>query len=71
MPPIIDQEKCTACGECVDVCPQDVFFGSKNGETPVVSYGEECWHCNACVVGCPVEGAVTLSLPLPMSICFE
>ena len=71
MPPIIDDEKCTACGTCVDVCPQDVFFGSEEGEIPVVSYPEECWHCDACVLECPVEGAVTLRIPLPAMILYK
>ena len=71
MPPIIAKEKCTACGTCVDVCPQDVYFGSKEGEIPVVSYPEECWHCNACVLECPVEGAVRLRIPLPATILYK
>ena len=23
--PIVDEEKCTACGDCVDICPKDLF----------------------------------------------
>ena len=71
MPPIIDDKKCTACGTCVDMCPQDVFFGSKEGEIPVVTYPEECWHCDACVLECPVEGAVKLRIPLPAMILYK
>lgn len=68
MPPIINKDKCTACGMCVKVCPMDVFFGSKRKEVPVVSYPKECWHCNACVVDCPVKGAIKLRMALPMLI---
>ena len=71
MPPIIDDKKCTACGICVDMCPQDVFFDSKEGEIPVVAYPEECWHCDACVLECPVEGAVRLRIPLPAMIFYK
>lgn len=71
MPPIIDDEKCTGCGRCVDACQSDVFFGSAQGEIPRVTYPEECWHCNACVRECPVEGAVGLRVPLPMMIVFK
>jgi len=71
MPPIIDDEKCTACGTCVDMCPQDVFFGSEEGDIPVVAYPEECWHCDACVLECPVEGAVSLRIPLPAMILYK
>jgi adenylylsulfate reductase subunit B len=71
MPPIINNKKCIACGICANVCPQDVYFGSKKKEIPVVSYPEECWHCTACVIDCPAEGAISLRIPMPMSICFK
>ena len=71
MPPIINKEKCLACGQCADVCPMDVFFGSADNEIPVVSYPEECWHCNACILDCPVDGAIRLRIPLPLSICYK
>lgn len=71
MPPVIDKEKCTSCGKCVDMCSEDVFFGSKEKEPPLVTYPEECWHCNACILVCPVEGAITLRIPLPMMVCYK
>lgn len=71
MPPIIDKMKCSGCGVCVDVCSSDVFFGSKEGEPPNISYPEECWHCNACVLDCPVNGAVTLRIPLPANLLYK
>ena len=71
MPPIIDKDLCSGCGTCVDVCSSDVFYGSKAGETPKVSYPEECWHCNACVLDCPIEGAVTLRIPLPATLLYK
>ena len=71
MPPIINKENCIACGLCADVCPMDVFFGSEENEIPVVAYPDECWHCNACVLDCPVDGAIKLRIPLPLSICYK
>ncbi len=71
MPPVIDQHKCKHCGVCTEVCSEDVFFGSQEGKTPTISNPEECWHCNACVLDCPVEGAIRLRIPLPMMICFK
>ena len=68
MPPVLNKDVCECCGRCVDVCQSDVFFGSKKGEVPSVTYPEECWHCNACVFECPVEGAIRLRIPLPMTI---
>jgi adenylylsulfate reductase, subunit B len=71
MPPIINKNKCTGCGVCVNVCPQDVFFGSKPKQQPFISYPEECWHCNACVIDCPVKGAIKLRIPLPMQVVYK
>lgn len=71
MPPIINIEKCSRCGQCADLCSEDVFFGSVKKETPFVAYPEECWHCNACVQACPVEGAIRLRIPLPMMVCYK
>ena len=76
MPPEIDYEKCTGCGRCIDVCAEDVFydtkgFGKTKGEKPVVSYPEVCFHCNACVLECPVKGAIRLRTPLPMMILYK
>jgi len=68
MPPVIDSGKCTTCGVCVDICTEDVYYGSKKGETPTVTYPDECWHCNSCVEICPIPGAIRLRIPLPMTV---
>jgi len=72
MPPEIDYEKCTGCGQCVEMCSEDVFFRPAIGirgteEKPVVTYPEVCWHCNWCVKECPAE-AIWLRTPLPMMV---
>ena len=62
MPPVF-KENCIGCFKCVEVCPGDVL---REGErTPVVAYPDECWHCGACMMDCPVE-AIRLGLPLWM-----
>ena len=63
MPPVVDNTKCKKCGKCVDVCPVDVFYGSKKSQIPNVSYGEDCYFCCACALECPEE-AITLRFPL-------
>lgn len=70
MPPFIKEDKCHKCGQCVEACQSDVFFGSTPGNIPVVVYGEECWHCNACVMECKF-GAVELRLPLNMQPMYQ
>ena len=70
MLPMINNEKCTVCGTCVDICLQDVFFGSEEGEVPIVSYPRECYHCAACVMDCPEE-AIKLRIPLPAMVLYK
>jgi adenylylsulfate reductase subunit B len=70
MPPIIDKDKCSGCGICVDICPTDVFFGSKLGEVPAVTYPDQCFHENACVAECPTD-AIRLRIPLTMMLIYK
>jgi adenylylsulfate reductase, subunit B len=63
MPPVIDNGKCIKCGICVDVCPVDVYYGSKEDELPNIAYGEDCYFCSACILECP-QNAITLRYPL-------
>lgn len=70
MPPLIDETKCSQCGTCVEVCAEDVYFGSEEGETPVVRYGDFCFHCNCCVEECPTQ-AITLRIPLPQTLLYK
>ena len=42
MPPVINVEKCNACGICADICPTDVFHVEKKETMPAIRYPEEC-----------------------------
>jgi len=66
MPPVIDPEKCNACGICDMHCPLDVFAMEK--DTIEVRYPYECWHCGACRQDCPTD-AVSIEFPLIMLSC--
>ena len=75
MPPIINYETCEACGTCVNICSEDVFFGTKGfgkgkGVKPVITYPDICWHCNNCVNECPTN-SITLLIPLSMHIAYR
>lgn len=48
----IDSIKCTGCGNCVDVCPQQAITIDSN--VAVVNQ-ELCVQCGACVAICPTS----------------
>jgi Na+-translocating ferredoxin:NAD+ oxidoreductase RNF subunit RnfB len=70
--PLVDDDKCTACGDCVDICPRDLFslqpvshqlwVACKNlekgaeAETDCVVL---CTGCERCAVDAP-EGLITI-----------
>jgi len=58
--PIIDYEKCIACGKCVDFCHVGAFkFEEKDDEKrPVVNPNKCIVFCRGCEEICPV-GAIT------------
>ena len=54
----VDLEKCIGCGECVDVCPVDVFEMQDEKSVPVNV--EECIGCESCIEVCEQE-AITVT----------
>ena len=53
--PLIDREKCTICGMCVEVCPESVL-SVESGNLTIVN-PKRCTSCAQCEDVCP-EGAV-------------
>lgn len=54
----VDTEKCVGCGECVDICPVDVFELQDEISVPVNE--EECLGCESCIEVCEEE-AITVT----------
>lgn len=54
----VDEEKCTGCEECVNVCPVDVFEIKDEKSVPVNA--EECIDCESCVEVCE-QDAITVT----------
>ena len=53
----VDVDKCIGCGECVDVCPVEVYE-LQNGKAVVVN--EEEWlGCESCIEVCE-QAALTV-----------
>ena len=53
----VDKSKCVGCGECVEVCPVDVYEMEDGKSVPVNS--DECIGCQSCVEVCP-GNAITI-----------
>jgi len=50
----VDEEKCTACGLCLDACPQGAIVLGESG--PTIDQ-DLCTGCAACLAACP-QGAI-------------
>jgi len=49
----LDENKCTGCGMCADVCPHRVFQ-LENGKARIVDK-DRCMECGACMQNCPFD----------------
>ena len=59
----IDIEKCQACGDCVDTCPNEIFaIVEEDGKKIAMVSGDpdDCIGCLSCEAGCE-EGAITVT----------
>ena len=75
MPPVIDQDKCTCCGICEDICSEDVFFVNNEEDESkcdqhMVAHPDFCYHCYLCVKECPSE-AIWLRTPMTMIVPYK
>jgi len=49
----LNEEKCTGCGMCANVCPHEVFE-IKNGKAHMTDR-DSCMECGACARNCPFK----------------
>lgn len=52
---LVDEDKCTGCGDCLEVCPQDGAIALQ--EAKAVISQDRCTSCAACLTACS-EGAI-------------
>ena len=55
---VIDEQKCTACGECVKICPVEIY--KLEGDSVSVGNADECSGCQSCVSVCEPQ-AISIS----------
>jgi len=46
-------DKCIGCGDCVEVCPHEVF--EVNEKKARIIKKDMCMECGACALNCPTE----------------
>ncbi len=54
--PTVNPDYCTACGICVDECPQGCYDLE---EIAKLNRPDDCTECGICVDSCP-NGAITM-----------
>ena len=59
----VNEEKCTGCATCVDVCPVEAITVNEVAHIDV----EECIDCEACVDECP-EDALSVEEEDPVDV---
>lgn len=76
--PVVDLEKCTACGDCVDACPKDLFVilparrrllvqcrSLLEGDEALATCRVACTGCGLCAADAP-EGLIVMEHTLPV-----
>ena len=51
--PLLDETRCTGCGDCVPVCPTDCLEMSAG--LPWLPRPHDCIGCEVCVLVCTVD----------------
>ncbi len=59
MIPLVDEEKCTACAKCVEVCPPRAI--EVRDRTAAIDE-EFCEECGFCAAACPADA---IRIPFP------
>lgn len=56
--PVIDRERCTCCGLCIEICPDKILVPGADEVASVIA--ESCMGCGHCSAICPAEA---ISMP--------
>lgn len=62
--PRIDEEKCTLCESCAQVCPMGALIMTGEGdESRLIHKTERCIGCGLCAVACPTDALEMREVP--------
>ncbi len=63
---ICENEKCTGCFMCMNICPKNAISTSidANGKTIPIIDTDRCIHCNLCSKNCPANNDIEANYPL-------
>jgi NAD-dependent dihydropyrimidine dehydrogenase PreA subunit len=54
----VDEQKCQVCGECVSICPVEIY--KLEGGRLIVGNSDECSGCQSCAAVCESQ-AITIA----------
>jgi formate hydrogenlyase subunit 6/NADH:ubiquinone oxidoreductase subunit I len=55
--PNVDERHCTACGDCIWICPTECLSLAPEG-VPLLQHPLDCISCQLCAEVCPTEAIV-------------
>ncbi len=59
MPAVVNQEKCIACGACIEICPVSAITAQADKGNKAIVDADACIECAACEGECKPE-AITM-----------
>jgi NAD-dependent dihydropyrimidine dehydrogenase PreA subunit len=59
----IDEDACTSCGKCVEICPTDVF--ELSAAVPEIARLQDCTSCMNCELYCPADAIYVSPVRFP------
>ncbi|MBU2498065.1 MAG: ferredoxin family protein [Proteobacteria bacterium] len=64
---VLERERCSGCGICFAICPQDVFRMDDKARKAVIAFPGDCVACWSCELFCPTK-CIKVSEPRPMKM---
>ena len=62
-PVVFDENVCSGCNNCVEMCVMDILMPNpEKGKPPIILYPDECWYCGLCQSICPTH-AIDIVFP--------